>query len=111
MIQEFEELRRKKEWTYVETVALLNTNVQAYKKYVKGERTIKSKRMLRIMEDQLNQYKEKKSLEYRTQWCNKAKLLLQTLDLHSNEDWLSLPENDPKLNDLREHYGLPRKDK
>ena len=36
--------------------------------------------------------------------------LQQTLDLHSNEDWRALPEDDPILNDLREHYGIPRKD-
>ena len=111
MIQEFERLRIRKEWTYVEVTNLLKTNTKAYKQYVNGQRIIKSKRMLRIIEDQLNLHKEKKGLEQRTNHHYKTKMLLQLLDLHSNENWSSLPENDPKLNDLREHYGLARKDK
>lgn len=110
MIQEFERLRLQKEWTYVKVVKLLKTNTKTYKQYVKGERTI-PKSILRIIEDQLNLYKHKKGIEYRTKHHKKAKWLLQTLDLHSNENWQSLPEDDPILNDLREHYGLVRKDK
>lgn len=111
MIQEFERLRIRKEWTYVEVTNLLKTNTKAYKQYVNGQRIIKSKRMLRIIEDKLNLYKIKNHEYYRTWFSEKAKLLLQTLDLHSKENWSSLPENDTKLNDLREHYGIPRKDK
>ena len=110
MIQKFERLRIQKEWSYRKTCALLNIRLETYKDYVKGK-PITSSKVSGKIEDVYHLYKIKKTERYRIWFTEKAKILLQTLDLHSNEDWRSLPDNDPILNDLREHYGIPRKDK
>ena len=110
MIQEFEQLRIQKEWSYRHTCELLNIKIKTYKSYVNG-RPITSSKVNGQIEDVYHLYKIKKTERYRVWFTEKAKILLQTLDLHSNEDWRALPEDDPILNDLREHYGIPRKDK
>ena len=110
MIQKFEQLRQQKEWSYRKTGQLLNIKPETYKGYVSGK-PITSFKVIVQIEDVFHHYKTKKTESYRIWFSEKAKFLLQTLDLHSKEDWQSLPEDDPILNDLREHYGLPRKDK
>ena len=110
MIQKFEQLRIQKEWSYRQTCDLLIIRLETYKDYVKGK-PITSSKVSGKIEDVFHLYKMKNTERYRTWFSEKAKLLLQTLDLHSNEDWKTLPEDDPTLNDLREHYGIPRKDK
>lgn len=109
MIQEFEQLRLQKEWSYRHTCELLGIKLKTYKSYVNGK-PITSSKVSGQIENVYHLYKVKKTERYRVWFTEKAKLLLQTLDLHSNEDWRALPEDDPKLNDLREHYGIPRKD-
>ena len=103
------ELRQLKSLPKVEIAKTLQIPLKRYNRIERGTNK-PSKREHQRMNDFLQKYEIRRTPEYRKMKSETIQVITGRMDLRV-EDWRDLDDDDEDLNDLRELFGIPRKDK